>query len=86
MPKEHTTVHDTYTTHGAADPEAYARLMQERYGPLSALRAEQHRPAPPPLPAARPRRHSNRWPDPQAAWHRDQLLQALHSHQQRNKK
>ncbi|WP_147409099.1 hypothetical protein [Kitasatospora xanthocidica] len=79
-------MHDTYTAHGAADPEAYARLMQERYGPLPALRAEQHRPAPPAPPPARTRRHSNRWPDPKAAWHREQLLQALHSHQQRNKK
>ncbi|MFD4394201.1 hypothetical protein [Kitasatospora sp. NPDC058478] len=78
-------MHHTYTAHGAADPEAYARLMQERYGPLPALCAEQNRPAPTPPPRPRTRRYSTRWPDPDAARHREQLLQALHFHQQGTK-
>ncbi|MFJ8430496.1 hypothetical protein ACIQ9P_04230 [Kitasatospora sp. NPDC094019] len=76
-------MHHTYTTHDAADPEAYARLMQERYGPLSALQAEQNQPGPAAPAKPRARRHSIRWPDPAAAHHRAQLILALDSHRRR---
>ncbi|MEU8919436.1 hypothetical protein AB0D10_00695 [Kitasatospora sp. NPDC048545] len=56
--------------------------MQERYGPLRAIFAEQNRPNPF-LARPRPRRHSARWPDPDAARHRDDLLRALDFHRQR---
>ncbi|GAA1154613.1 hypothetical protein F4556_004985 [Kitasatospora gansuensis] len=74
---------DTYQADGAADPEAYARLMQERYGPLTALCAERDLPGPPQPTKPGPRRHSTRWPDPNAAFHRELLLLALDSHRQR---
>ncbi|WP_327073275.1 hypothetical protein OG196_14635 [Kitasatospora purpeofusca] len=73
---------DDYDCPTAADPDLYTRLMQERYGPLRAVFAEQNRPTPP-LPRSRPRRHSARWPDPDATKHRDDLLRALDFHRQR---
>ncbi|MEU5384046.1 hypothetical protein [Kitasatospora cineracea] len=73
---------DTYQAPAAADPDLYAQLMQERYGPPRAVFAEQGRPAPL-QPRPRPRRHSARWPDPDAAKHREQLLRALDFHRQR---
>ncbi|GAA1353734.1 hypothetical protein ACFPK5_28490 [Streptomyces beijiangensis] len=36
-----------YNTTGAADPDLYTQLLEERYGPLSALLAEQRRPSRP---------------------------------------
>nr|BEK65770.1 hypothetical protein KPHV_29970 [Kitasatospora purpeofusca] len=76
-------MHDTYTAEHAADPQAYARLMQERYGPLTALCAEQNLPTPAPPAKTKARTYSTRWPDPNAARHREQLLQALNIHRQR---
>ncbi|MFJ4668968.1 hypothetical protein [Kitasatospora purpeofusca] len=75
-------MHD-YQAPAAADPDLYAQLMQERYGPPRAVFAEQNRPAPLP-PRPRVRRHSARWPDPNAAAHRADLLRALDFHRQRN--
>ncbi|GAA2084950.1 hypothetical protein GCM10009759_04370 [Kitasatospora saccharophila] len=75
----------TYTAVGAADPEAYDRLMRERYGPLAALEGE--RASPPPLSPAAPghRRYSQRWPDPKAAQHRELLDLALRIRHQKLK-
>ncbi|MFI9157548.1 hypothetical protein [Kitasatospora aureofaciens] len=53
--------------------------MTERYGPLPALIAEGTRPALATPARTKPRRHSRRWPDPQANEHRAELLRALAS-------
>ncbi|MFC8447742.1 hypothetical protein [Kitasatospora sp. NPDC057223] len=73
---------DDYKAPASADPDLYAQLMRERYGPMRAVFAEQNRPAPSP-PRPRSRRHSVRWPDPDAAKHRAELLRALDFHRQR---
>ncbi|KDN85621.1 hypothetical protein [Kitasatospora cheerisanensis] len=75
----------TYAANDAADPEAYDRLMRERYGPLAALDWESA--CPPPLSPAPPRhrKYSRRWPDPEAAQHRELLDLALRTRQQKMK-
>ncbi|MFD7639489.1 hypothetical protein ACFV4P_02430 [Kitasatospora sp. NPDC059795] len=74
---------DHYQAPTTADPDLYTRLMYERYGPPAAVFAEQNLPAPVPPPPPRPRRYSARWPDPQAATHRADLLRALDFHRKR---
>ncbi|TQF05527.1 hypothetical protein E6W39_29000 [Kitasatospora acidiphila] len=66
----------TYNTDGAEDPDLYAQLMTERYGPLRLILAERNRPAPP------RQARANLTPDPRAAEHRHQLLEALNNRPQ----
>ncbi|MFE2346053.1 hypothetical protein [Kitasatospora cineracea] len=76
---------DDYQDPTAAEPDLYARLMQERYGPMRTLLAEQQRPAPLPPTRPRPRRYNARWPDPKAAQHRELLDLALRIRHQKMK-
>ncbi|TQK44453.1 hypothetical protein FBY35_5957 [Streptomyces sp. SLBN-118] len=60
----------TYNTEGAADPKLYARLMEERYGPLPQLLAERRSVSKKPPPGLST-------PDPEAAQHYAELAAAI---------
>ncbi|GAA3371277.1 hypothetical protein GCM10020367_21300 [Streptomyces sannanensis] len=67
-----------YETSSAVDPELYRQLLEERYGPLNKLLAEQRRRTPPyrPRRTGQPRQLTPTPPD-EAARHYVQLADAI---------